>query len=216
MSATLLFSIKNAQKFYGRNLALHVESFEITRNDRIIVSGDNGSGKSTLLRIIAGILTIDSGTQAHFPGWSGLSIGYLPQDGGAYRDLTVTQNQRAFQYLLGSRSDRNRGKAVAELLGISDLLNKRIGELSGGFKRLATIHGLLTSGASALVLDEPFESLDSIKVDAVAGTLRAYAKDYEFVVVSGHSDSYPQIKNDPLWSKGFRIASPNADVPSQI
>jgi ABC-type multidrug transport system ATPase subunit len=209
--AAPLFVVENAKKSYGRRTAVTVEKLEIARGDRVIVSGPNGCGKSTLLRVVAGMTNVDKGSLTYSAEWHTLSIGYLPQDGGSYRDLTILENQQAFECLLGRRTDSVRAAAVADRLEIASLLHRRIGDLSGGYRRLASIHGLMTSGADALVLDEPIESLDSVKIAAVTDAIRMFASEYAFILVSGHANNYPQMTEDNLWSKEMNLVGQGPD-----
>jgi ABC-type multidrug transport system ATPase subunit len=203
MSCEPLFAIKDGEKRYGQHIALRVPDFEIVQGDRIIVSGENGAGKSTLLRIVAGMTEMKSGVLHRSAQWHDLSIGYLPQDGGIYRDLTVAENQRAFRRLLGSPRDPGRSEVLAERLGVTDILRKGVNELSGGFRRLAALYALLSSGANALVLDEPFTSLDGGKQLAVRDAFRSLASKFRVLVVSEHLDHAPELTESSPWSKAL-------------
>jgi ABC-type multidrug transport system ATPase subunit len=207
MTEPPLLRITTGRKYYSRNVvALSIEQLEIASGDRIIVSGQNGSGKSTLLRVVAGITNLDTGELIYSDRWRKLSIGYLPQDGGIYRDLTIFENQRIVQRLLGSPSDPARAAVVAERLGLSGFLHKTVSELSGGYRRLAAIHGLVSSGANALVFDEPFASLDHAKLFAIKDVLRSFAFGYCFMVISEHTESSHQIDDDISWTKRVTLA----------
>jgi ABC-type multidrug transport system ATPase subunit len=210
-----LLEIKEGAKWYGNRLALRVDNVKIKKGDRIIVSGDNGCGKSTLLRVVAGMTSMDKGFVFRSVTWRELSIGYLPQEGGIYRDLTIAENQKVIQDLLGSRREVERGEEMAQRLGLSALLNERIDRLSGGFRRLAAIHSLLSSGASVLVLDEPFASLDLAKQAAVHDTLATAATDYLLMMITEHTQTSPQIANSSLWTQKLHLNRPSADVSSQ-
>jgi ABC-2 type transport system ATP-binding protein len=214
MSEAPLLTITNGKRFYGQHLALNVEQLEIVQGDRILVSGPNGCGKSTLLQIVAGMANIHTGTLTCSERWRDLSIGYLPQDGGVYRDLTVFENQQAVRYLLGVHVDPSRSSTLVSRLGLSTVLHKRIGTLSGGFRRLAAIHALLSSGANVLVLDEPFESLDSIKLSSVREVIESFASDYIFILVSGHEGTR-LVKGDAFWTKEIALLRQDTDAPDQ-
>jgi ABC-type multidrug transport system ATPase subunit len=164
------------------------------------VFGENGAGKSTLLRIIAGMTTLSEGTLRQTSRWRKVSIGYLPQEGGIYRDLTVAENQQAFCRLLGKRRD-SQSDEIAERLGLLASLDDTVGNLSGGFRRLAAMYCLLSTGANALVLDEPFSSLDDNKRSAAWSALQLVADSYVALVISEHTKDMPKLSKDFAWQE---------------
>ena len=106
--------------------------------------GRTGAGKTTLLSIIAGLVDADDGTVhlggtdiAAEPDLAASLIGVAPQETGIYPVLTVAQNLEFFCDLAGvERSERrNQATSVAARLGLTELMERRAGQLSGGEAR---------------------------------------------------------------------------------
>ena len=94
-----IFEISGGKKKYSSTTALQIDHLIIEWGDRLFVSGENGSGKSTLLRILAGLVEIDEGQAWRSSAWRHLSTAYLPQDGGAYGDLSIFENRKSISTL---------------------------------------------------------------------------------------------------------------------
>lgn len=136
--------------------------------------GRSGTGKTTVIHAVAGLLTPDSGRieldgKPVFDTRSGLAVpahkrrvGYVFQDGRLFPHLSVRQN-----LTYGERFARAKPRAslaeVSELLGISDLLERRPGGLSGGEKQRVAIGRALLSRPRILLMDEPLAALDSAR-----------------------------------------------------
>ena len=133
-------------------------SFSVESGERIAILGESGAGKTTLLRIISG-LEKDYEGQLLFDGKdmrnvlpSERNLGMIFQDGALFEHMTVRNN---ISY--GWKGDVTK---TAEMLGISDLLDRYPASLSAGQKQRAGIARALVRNPSVLLLDEPFSSLD--------------------------------------------------------
>ncbi len=156
-------------KGYGRRPVLEGVSLEVPAGSLTAVLGLSGCGKTTLLRVIAGFEraergivslggeTLDDG-HTYLPTEK-RGIGYVPQEGALFPHLSVEAN---VGFAL-SRSER-RGKAVAtllEMVGIAPLAKRLPSELSGGEQQRVALARALARRPHALLLDEPFSSLDA-------------------------------------------------------
>lgn len=134
--------------------------------------GPNGAGKTTLMRILAGISRPTSGT-ARVAGYDVASqegratlksiLGYLPQDLGIYPDLTAYEFLDYIGVLKGIEQVRTRRSRVEELLeivGLSDVANRKLEGFSGGMKRRIGIAQALLNDPQLLIVDEPTAGLD--------------------------------------------------------
>ncbi|HLG42209.1 MAG TPA: ATP-binding cassette domain-containing protein, partial [Planctomycetota bacterium] len=99
---TPLLSLKDVEKRYGEKRVLQVSALELRREDRMLIVGGNGRGKSTLLRILAGIAPTSSGSTTVSPAWDAMRVCYVPQAGGLYQNLTLTENVATLSRLLGA------------------------------------------------------------------------------------------------------------------
>ena len=161
--------VEDVWKAFGSREVLRGVELEVPAGSLTAVLGLSGCGKTTLLRIIAGFEraqrgTIRLGEQILEDGRSYLpperrGVGYVPQEGALFPHLDVTGNV-GFGL---SRAER-RGDAVAgllEMVGIAPLAKRLPHELSGGEQQRVALARALARRPEALLLDEPFSSLDA-------------------------------------------------------
>ncbi|MEK9284408.1 ABC transporter ATP-binding protein [Bradyrhizobium sp. ISRA442] len=192
-------------KGYGRNRVLSVESIQLDEGDRVAIYGDNGSGKSTLLRILAGLVRRTGGKEFRDERWKSASVGFLPQTGGVYLDLSVRDNLQAVHCLLGTAPNSDRLSWLIERFGLTGLLDKRVATLSGGYRRLAALACLFSSGANYLFLDEPFASIDPTKRLSIEETLTKYSDEFPLIVISEHVNNIDAKATSSFWNKEVRL-----------
>lgn len=129
--------------------------------------GPDGAGKTTLIRIIAGLMTADSGTVSVLgapPAEKLDAIGYMPQRFGLYEDLSVRENLVLYAELRGLPRDEQEG-VFSRLLEFTDLArfqSRPAGKLSGGMKQKLGLACALVSTPPLLLLDEPGVGVDPI------------------------------------------------------
>jgi ABC-2 type transport system ATP-binding protein len=186
MSDGALITMHNVRKRYGDRLVLTIDNFSVCPGDRILLVGRNGSGKSTLLRLLAGISLPSSGKLRRSEM---VTVGYVPQVGGLYSDMTVRQNLAIYDGLAGGKSaETSVARRFVEYLGLGTLMDLQVSQLSGGFRRLAALACVLDSSTtSALVLDEPIAGLDEKHAGLVLDALHRESSKRPFMIVSGHS-----------------------------
>ena len=165
---------------------LHEVSLSLDRGESAAIMGPSGSGKSTLLYILGaleppttGTVTLDGqdpytlGERAQ-AAFRNRSIGFVFQDHSLLPQCSVLENVLA-PTLVAADGDRTRDDARArELLqavGLSDRLDHRPGELSGGEKQRAAIARALIRDPLLLLCDEPTGNLDRVSADTVASLL---------------------------------------------
>ena len=131
--------------------------------------GANGAGKTTLMRMIADIMTPDSGTiyydgaDIRKMGESYRNIfGFLPQDFGYSRDFTVKDYLEYVAALkdVPARETTKKINYLLDILTLSDVKKKKIAKLSGGMKRRVGIAQAMLNDPKILVMDEPTAGLD--------------------------------------------------------
>jgi len=136
----------------------------------VLVAGPNGAGKTTLLHLILGISRPDAGRilldgrplfdcRVDVPA-ERRCLGYVPQDSALFPHLDVLGNVAFGLGHLPRAERRDRAGAWLTKLGVSDLARRRIAALSGGERQRVALARALAREPRALLLDEPFASLD--------------------------------------------------------
>lgn len=143
-------------------------SFEVTKSDILVITGPSGAGKTTILRIIAGLEKMNSGIIVlngreiqNVPAHT-RNIAMLFQESTLFPHLRVKDNI-AFPLKHKNIKRREREKEVlkiAEMLGISSLLERYSENLSGGEKQRVSLGRILIQNPKLLMLDEPLTYLD--------------------------------------------------------
>jgi ABC-type sugar transport system ATPase subunit len=152
-----------AGKFSLRNV-----TFQIQAGEYAVLMGRTGQGKTTLLEaicglrdVVAGRVLIDGHDVTHWlPG--DREIGYVPQDLALFPTLSV-RDHLAFALQLRRNKTQQITKRVdelAELLGISKLLDRSVRNLSGGESQRVAIGRAISFNPAVLLLDEPLSALD--------------------------------------------------------
>jgi len=150
--------------------------------ETLLVAGPNGAGKSTLLRLLLGVARPDRGRIALdgrilFDAHSDVPaedrrLGYVPQDYALFPHLDGLGNVAFGLAGLPRRERRARAAAWLERMGASHLAHRRVGALSGGERQRLALTRALAGEPRALLLDEPFASLDSSARRELRGSLR--------------------------------------------
>jgi ABC-type sugar transport system ATPase subunit len=160
--------VKNLSKKYGEKSVLTNLSFSIPSNDFAVICGKPGNGKSVLVRLLMGLEEADSGTITVRGGDvtdsppGSRDIGYIPQTFALVPHFSVRENIE-YPLELQKATDEKKAEAVsrvAELLKISDLLEKKPAQLSGGQKQRVAIARGLAKPTDVYLLDDPLVGLD--------------------------------------------------------
>ncbi len=169
-------------------------SLTLNKGDVLGLLGLNGAGKSTTLRLLAGTLTPDSGSvtiAGHSltdePMQARQQIGFLPDTPPLYNEMRV----RDFLVLaaklrrIGTAARANRIDAVVEQCDLSDVINKRIGQLSKGYRQRVGLAQAMVHEPAVLLLDEPSNGLDPNQTQGMRDAIKL-AGTNQCVVFSTH------------------------------
>jgi len=185
------------QSYDGRTAILDGIDLHAVSGQVSAVLGPNGAGKSTLFRCItgqiraAGSITVAGreilGTPLH--RMARLGIGYLPQGSRSFPELTVTDNLLAMVELspCPRRERRSETARLLDLVGLTDLAQRRAQHLSGGEARRLEIAKALVGSPRILLLDEPFAALDPLIISHLAALIRSIAGGGVAVLVTDHN-----------------------------
>src|SRR3990170_3593885 len=189
-----MIQLSALSKTFGDRVLLDAVSWQIDDRERVGLSGPNGAGKTTLLKMLAGLEEPDSG---HVIKPSGLTIGYLPQDGLNHSGRTLIEEAGlAFKPLLDMRAEI---QALEERLGDDavpesehETMLSRYSDLQESFRRLegysidVKITTVLRGRPGLLLLDEPTNHLD---LDA-RNWLEDYLSSYPHAVILVSHDRF--------------------------
>jgi ABC-type Mn2+/Zn2+ transport system ATPase subunit len=169
--------VRNLTVAYGQTRALDDISFMVASGERVAIVGPNGAGKSTLLKALVGLIRPTAGTvQVHGHLHTQCNdVAYVPQR--AHVDWSFPVNvwdvvmlgrtaQIGF-FRSPSKHDRFQVQHSLELVRMTDLAQRQIGELSGGQQQRVFIARALAQEACVLLLDEPITGLDARAQDEV-------------------------------------------------
>jgi ATPase subunit of ABC transporter with duplicated ATPase domains len=169
--------LENVRKAYGARVVYDDLNLTIQRGERWAVMGRNGAGKTTLLRMVAGVLTPDSGEVRL---GASLKLGYFAQQALDLLDPNLT----VFEQLQKDFPLESTGvlRTLAGAFQFSgDEIDKRIRALSGGEKSRLVMARMLFDPPNFLVLDEPTNHLDLATKDMLIAALRTFEGTMLFV-----------------------------------
>ena len=171
-----IISFENVSLSYGNRLILDNINFKINEGEIFGMLGPNGVGKSTIFNLITGLIKPDSGKikinnndVLNYPIYlrtKKFKVGYVPQHGGYFSDLTLYQNLKAIAEIVINNKNIEEIK-INELIGkfeLENLRNIKAKFLSGGQKKKLVIALSLLSDPSVLLLDECFAALDVLTI----------------------------------------------------
>jgi len=160
-----------------------LKNFSMTVNDgeKVCIFGESGCGKSTVIKLIAGLLTPDSGT-VYADGLPSIVF----QEDRLLPWYTARQNVEAVL----PKSAENTGEIIDEVLsalGILGVSDEKLQELSGGMKRRVAIARAVCYGGNYLLLDEPFNGIDPKNRKKIAEIILKRYADKPIIIVSHNS-----------------------------
>jgi ABC-2 type transport system ATP-binding protein len=181
-------------KVYGDFKALDDVSFSVPRGQIAAFLGPNGAGKTTTMKLLTGFLSPTSGI-AKIAGFNlaedrlkaSEKLGYLPENGPLYLDMTPLGLLRFFGEARGMAAGRleERIQAVTRLCSLESVLEKPIYKLSKGFKQRCGMAQALLHEPDVLIMDEPTSGLDPNQIRDVRGTIRELGKS-KTILLSTH------------------------------
>ncbi len=181
-------------KYYGDFAAIEDVSFSIPQGQVVAFLGPNGAGKSTTMKLLTGYLAPSRGV-ARIAGHdmtvdriAGSSrLGYLPENGPLYPDMTPRTLLEFFADARGMTAQRKRQRieAVVQLCDLGSVIGKAIGKLSKGYRQRVGMAQALLHEPDVLILDEPTAGLDPNQIRDVRNTIRTLGEN-KTILLSTH------------------------------
>lgn len=185
-------SISNLSKNYGIQKAVNNISFNVNKGEIVGFLGPNGAGKSTTMKMITGYLDADAGniqvcginvTKNNVE--SKKKIGYLPEANPLYFEMYVREYLLFTAGVHQLKNSKERTEKIIKTVGLTLEANKKIGQLSKGYKQRVGLAAALIHEPEVLILDEPTSGLDPNQIIEIRNVIKALAKN-KTVLFSSH------------------------------
>jgi ABC-2 type transport system ATP-binding protein len=191
---SVMIEAQGLTKYFGSFAAIRDVSFEVHQGEVVAFLGPNGAGKSTTLKVLTGYLAPSAGV-ARIAGHDmsrdrlagSTRLGYLPENGPLYSDMTPRSLLEFFAKARGLSAGRTRQRieAVVELCALGSVIGKPIGKLSRGYCQRVGMAQVLLHEPDVLILDEPTAGLDPNQIHDVRETIRKLGKS-KTILLSTH------------------------------
>ncbi len=179
-------------KIYGEQKALNNISFSVKKGEIVGFLGPNGAGKSTTMKILTGFIQQDNGIAKicdidtkNKSIDARKKIGYLPESNPLYHDMYVKEY---LSFIAGVHEIKDSNSSIAnmiELVGLQVEQNKKIGQLSKGYKQRVGLAAALLHQPEVLILDEPTSGLDPNQIIEIRNVIKEQGKN-KTVLFSSH------------------------------
>lgn len=174
---TMAIHIQHLNKYIGKQHVLKDISLTIGDGEVVGLLGPNGAGKSTLMKIMVGVWDATDGEVA-VPK----NIGFLPEQNPLYEDMYVREYLRFFVELrlqamrrLGKKEIGEIVEELIERVGLQREANKKIGQLSKGYRQRVGLAQAMIGDPELLILDEPTTGLDPNQLEDIRALIRNLA-----------------------------------------
>ena len=220
--------LENIDKSYGDNIVYQNFSIKIERGWKVALVGENGAGKSTLMKLLAGIISHDSGK---IQAGHNVTCSYYAQHQADSLDpeKTVLESMNELSHNLSRTQMRT---ILGSFLFSGDDVNKKVNVLSGGERSRLSLARMLASPSSLLLLDEPTNHLDMRSCEVLSaamydyeGTLCIISHDRYFLdgfvnrvwevkqgSVSEYIGNYSEYENSKNQEREIELSSPKVSV----
>lgn len=209
--------VNNITKTFGNQKALNQVSFDIKKGEIVGFLGPNGAGKSTMMRILTTFYKADEG-EAKINGFDvnkderdvQKCIGYLPEHNPLYLEMYVkeylTFNAEVY------KAPKSRIPEVIEQTGLLPESNKKIGQLSKGYRQRVGLAAALLHDPDVLILDEPTTGLDPNQLIEIRKLIREIGKE-KTILLSTHIMKEVEAVCDRviIINKGILVADKKLD-----
>jgi len=184
--------LQDVRKSFGPVRAVDALSIRVPQGAVYGFLGPNGAGKTTTLRMVMDIIRPDSGEIRMFNEPASATVrgrvGYMPEERGLYRKMTVASVLRYFGSLRGMTADQlgQRVPAWLERIDLAGHATKKVEELSRGMHQKLQFAVTVIHDPDLVILDEPFSGLDPVNQDVLRDIIDAMRREGRTVLFSTH------------------------------
>lgn len=187
--------VKDVRKTYGEHEAVKGISFSVNEGEIFGLIGPNGSGKTTTLRMISTLLRLTSGSitvcghdVTDEPDEVRRTISYLPEDAGAYKNLTGRAYLRFMAGFFAENDDYGRMvERGIEIADLGDRIDSKIDTYSKGMMRRLLIARAVMPSPKIAIMDEITSGLDVINAFEIRDIIRNLARNGVTILISSHN-----------------------------
>jgi len=186
--ANVVAALNGASKRYGKLKALDTVDLQVWRGEVLALLGPNGAGKTTAISLLLGLLEPDAGEASLF-GEEPRSLAARRRIGAMLQTTAVPDTLQVGELIALFRSYYPNPRTVADIVqlaGVSDLLKRRYGKLSGGQQRRVQFALAIAGRAEILFLDEPTTGLDIEARETLWKTIRTLVSEGCAIVLTTH------------------------------
>ena len=230
-----MLSIQNINKTIKDKIIVNNISFEVPSGCISGLLGPNGAGKTTTFYIIAGLIKADKGdifladenvSNFAMHKRSKLGIKYLPQEPSIFQNLSVYENLLGLAELSFKTKEDIENfitKSIDEF-NLSEILNHKGRQLSGGQRRKVEIARTLAANPKIILLDEPFAGIDPIAIDEIKQVLMKLKNKNIGILITDHNvrealeicDNAIVINNGSIIAKGNKKSLIKDEMVKQV
>jgi ABC-2 type transport system ATP-binding protein len=189
-----MIEVQNLTKRYPTQIAVADVTFSVREGEIVGFLGPNGAGKTTTMRVLTGFLPPSAGS-ARVAGYdivtqsrrARASLGYLPESAAVYPEMRVREYlaYRARLENVSGTAVRTRVEEAVENCLLSEVADRKIDNLSKGYRQRAALAGALVHQPPVLILDEPTVGLDPMQIIKIREMIRTLGRE-RAVLLSTH------------------------------
>lgn len=185
-----MIDIKDISKSFGKLSVLRGIDLQLNSGQCIALIGPNGCGKTTLIKIILSMVMADKGDIVinDQPITQGINykkmIGYMPQIGRYPQNMTIGQIIEMVQSI--RNSNENLDLSLYQSFGMDELIDKKMGTLSGGTMQKVSAVLAFLFNPPILILDEPTAGLDPISAEILKQKIIAERNNGKLIIITSH------------------------------
>lgn len=200
--------IKNLKKQFGSKVLFENLSLDIPERKSTCIFGKSGCGKTTLLNLIGFLEPYSSGEilydgilikrSSEIKKMLREKIGFIFQDFGLIENETVLENIKLVKRIRQQKNYKEKVDEVLNTLNLSNVLNRKVFELSGGEQQRVAIAKIILKDPDLVLADEPTASLDDDNKIVILNLMRKFVDNGKTVVVVSHDDNVIQWADNAI------------------